>query len=756
MTQDSSDSCRFSTDPSITSLPLKDEFTRALDGLPVGQSKPELQIPSVKHESLYPEQDMKNESVSEESCLTNDDTDHIQPHMSNFQLGGNGICTVCQELFETIATMISMGARANCNSKFRRHYKSAMAVQESSQNGCKVCTLFIEAYGFKAFAKDCQVLEDAIGNIEPLNVPQIYLDTQKIPWTIALRLRDKLDHNQKMVLIAPVDEAPTYEIMRPSTSNYLPMAKDWLKECIDKHEHCIKPNRQVLPTRLLCLGGDSIRYMYQMFKAFNYNLQKCVPENELTKTFRDAIYITRSLGLEYLWIDSLCIIQDDDQDWLRESALMSGVYGGSTINIAAADSIDGNGGCLYDDMAIRTQRKAFRYRLRMPGLQDKRPWELSPIYLYPYCTSWSHLSSRAWTLQERFLAPRTLHFSRTDMLWECHEKEACSLFPDRLPQDLLFHQTYRKRASLASIWHLLVNLYSAAKLTRYSDKLVALSGLAQAVESETGDKYAAGMWRKDLEIQLLWYSLGEEVLFPRPPYQAPTVSAKHNHLTSSHSQSKRTLTFRFPSRSWAALNNAVTFPDVSVPVDTSTTHLYVHVHSVYTQPTGPSSLGQISGGLLTLSCSVLMRGTSTSHDNLDAEHQEVFEHQASAVALSFGGDTTVASIYWDIEEDHSGLLYFLPIVGRPPRSKSGRFKSIQGLVLRKHLQAENTVQYSRFGMFDFSFDVGLEDEDRIVRNYQAVLAIMRKQKQTTPKSDFAKTLDRNMGFPEECQFIEII
>jgi len=349
--------------------------------------------------------------------------------------------------------------------------------------------------------------------------------------------------------------------MRPSTSNYLPIAKNWLKECIDKHEHCVKPDRQVLPTRLLCLSGDSIRLIHiakipgiqlqyatlshswgsiEFFKLSKENLkdlQECVPENELTKTFHDAVYITRSLGLEYLWIDSLCIIQDDDQDWLRESALMSSVYGGSTINIAAADSLDGNGGCLYDDMATRTKRKAFRYRLRMPGLQDERPWELAPIYLYPHCTSWSHLASRAWALQERLLAPRTLQFSKTDMLWECHEKDACSLFPDRLPQSLCTHHTYRDRKSLASIWHLLVNLYSAAKLTRYSDKLVALSGLAHAVQSETGDEYVAGMWRKDLEVQLLWTVPYErDVPGPRP-YQAPTVSAEHNHLTSSHSQS---------------------------------------------------------------------------------------------------------------------------------------------------------------------------------------------------------------------------
>jgi hypothetical protein len=194
-------------------------------------------------------------------------------------------------------------------------------------------------------------------------------------------------------------------ITRPSTSNYLPMAKIWLKECVEKHEHCSKAELQeVLPTRLLCLSGDRVRLIHsvnlagtrlpyatlshcwgsiEFFKLCKENLQdlqECVPETELTNTFCDAIYITRSLGLDYLWIDSLCIIQDDEQDWQRESALMSRVYGGSTINIAAAGSFDGNGGCLYHDVAPRERDKAFRYCLKMPGLQEDRLWELAPMY----------------------------------------------------------------------------------------------------------------------------------------------------------------------------------------------------------------------------------------------------------------------------------------------------------------------------------------------------------------------------------------
>ena len=212
---------------------------------------------------------------------------------------------------------------------------------------------------------------------------------------------------------------------------------------------------------------------------------------------------------------------------------MAGIYGRSMINIAAADSLDSNGGCLYDDAAAGTRCKASRGRFRMPD----RPWELAPMYLYPHCTGRSHLARRAWALQERLLAPRTLQFSKTDMLWERREKDACSLYPDRIPQSLCRHHSYQKRASLASIWPLIVTLYSAAKLTRYSNKLVALSGLAHAVQIETGDEYVVGMWRKDLEYQLLWSVYRDADIISRPqPYRAPTVSVEHIYFTPFQSQ----------------------------------------------------------------------------------------------------------------------------------------------------------------------------------------------------------------------------
>jgi Heterokaryon incompatibility protein (HET) len=73
-----------------------------------------------------------------------------------------------------------------------------------------------------------------------------------------------------------------------------------------------------------------------------------IPVTLLTKTFRDAINITRRLNLQYLWIDSICIIQEDEGDWARESATMAAVYAGCFVNLVASAAPDGTVGCLFD------------------------------------------------------------------------------------------------------------------------------------------------------------------------------------------------------------------------------------------------------------------------------------------------------------------------------------------------------------------------------------------------------------------------
>jgi hypothetical protein len=148
----------------------------------------------------------------------------------------------------------------------------------------------------------------------------------------------------------------------------------------------------------------------------------------LPKTFRDAVAVTRALNIRYIWIDSLCIIQDDLQDWEQEAAKMASIYEGSFLTIAAVDSPNSNGGLFLNSIpppaqfnftprvvssgsaiSLKAQSTAFFRQLLQPQSNaDKLHLCNAPLY------------QRGWVFQELMLSPRSLHFREHQMYWRCH------------------------------------------------------------------------------------------------------------------------------------------------------------------------------------------------------------------------------------------------------------------------------------------------------------------------------------------------
>lgn len=151
-------------------------------------------------------------------------------------------------------------------------------------------------------------------------------------------------------------------------SAQLTLAKQWLRNCSFTHDSCQVKTTHRLPSRLLAVNSIPMKLVLtanMQFRPAYATLSHCwgkleflkltsnslntfqveLPAEVMTKKFLDAIFITKKLGLEYLWIDSLCIMQDSSQDWHIESALMSSVYGGAVINIAVTGASDGWDGC---------------------------------------------------------------------------------------------------------------------------------------------------------------------------------------------------------------------------------------------------------------------------------------------------------------------------------------------------------------------------------------------------------------------------
>ncbi|KAK2603120.1 hypothetical protein N8I77_009600 [Diaporthe amygdali] len=252
----------------------------------------------------------------------------------------------------------------------------------------------------------------------------------------------------------------------------------------------------------------------------------------LPKTFKEAVEVAQWYNCRWLWIDSLCIIQDSTEDWQREAVMMYNVYKSALLNISADDSNDARWGCFRN----RDGLSVMPMRLGFPQHEEWSSW-LTPdsTGLFEAITD-APLAKRAWVFQERQLSRRVLHFTSREVVWECCAEGsyfACETFPHGAPYRTIFgerpkYQSQGQKGSVDEIydtWDMLCQSYSEKKLSFVGDKVVALSGLAQEFQAMLPeDTYVAGMWRSLLPQSLLWRSADASGRIDSDKYIAPSWS----------------------------------------------------------------------------------------------------------------------------------------------------------------------------------------------------------------------------------------
>ncbi|KAF2138415.1 uncharacterized protein K452DRAFT_216366, partial [Aplosporella prunicola CBS 121167] len=323
------------------------------------------------------------------------------------------------------------------------------------------------------------------------------------------------------------------------------LIKNWVQTCCNDtagHAGCTLPSTVDLPTRVVDIGtfdgmqdpllkqtrGEKGTYIAlshcwgrkQIIRTTKSTLEthkSRIKWSALSKTFQDAITTTRKLGIRYIWIDSLCIIQDDPQDWEIESTKMADIYEGAYLTIAATAAASGEDG-LY----------------KIPDTAD------------------APLLSRAWVFQERILSSRVIHFGAEEMLFECKSKFLCecggvSTYIGPHSRQVNFKQSFARNLRTSSVpnWQELVREYTARALTFEQDRLPALSAVARRLQPLMG-RYLAGMWYNQLPGSLLWSAYPEMFENPTTSIELPWRPARQSNASVAP-----------PTWSWASIDGAV-------------------------------------------------------------------------------------------------------------------------------------------------------------------------------------------------------
>ncbi|EIW60372.1 HET-domain-containing protein [Trametes versicolor FP-101664 SS1] len=351
------------------------------------------------------------------------------------------------------------------------------------------------------------------------------------------------------------------------------LAREWLTQCLESHAECTEAARLAVgrPYRLVDVGNDNsvdpkiivmdfsrpvppyltLSHCWGGAKILRLLLgnidilRKGIPMHELPKTFQDAVVITRRLGYQYIWMDSLCIIQDSPSDWKTNAAIMGEIYAGSVCTVAALTARNAyDGGCFFEQARSPL---SYRHCQLSPHWTVKRNSYLAPdMRLRP---SWSPLEpfplhTRAWVVQERLLAPRTLYYGATGLAWECAECSATENVPhgevaEFSPKASFFEIMRQLRPAVQeeergpdpelqekvhALWLTILAAYGRCSLTRFDDRLVAVSGVLRRVEATTGWRSMWGIWRDSVLVDLLWLVDRPSVRPPTSDYLAPTWS----------------------------------------------------------------------------------------------------------------------------------------------------------------------------------------------------------------------------------------
>lgn len=523
----------------------------------------------------------------------------------------------------------------------------------------------------------------------------------------------------------------------------------WMAQCVNEHPECSPNDRpqKWYPTRLLDVGiqsshasidalirlhvpqqqGTSGHYatvshrwgskvpLRLTSKSASY-LKAGVRVGDLPKTFADAVKVAWKFEIRYIWIDSLCIFQDSEEEWRSESAKMGLVYKNSWLNIAAIDSQDCDSGCFFE------RDKALVEPVKIKLGQSEQEYFCIDNDLWLGGIDRSPLAKRAWFVQERLLSPRQIHFGSLQLYWECRQHAACETLPGGImpfmfakPGTAASQQMKRFAATLTRLsrgirapdfmkspdllstdissdhnsleataleiytgWRHTAANYSKCALTFPRDKLIAISGVAKEMSKVINDQYLAGLWRSQLPTMLLWSA--------EP--NGPSSNFRRQKLPTNQDDSWiRPRPLRAPTWSWASTDTAIAFlaPVARMEKD----KVAVDILEAHIEPLAGDVHGEILNGYIRVSC-MLYPATLQYSKGMTPPTPEV----------RIGNSIFQHGVFLDESPDGVGMgknLHCMPIFFREWNETQKSPTQVRTLLLQP--SGESKGHFERFGLF---------------------------------------------------------
>lgn len=462
-----------------------------------------------------------------------------------------------------------------------------------------------------------------------------------------------------------------------------------------------------------CWGGDSTFIL----KGSNLEgMMRSIPIESFPATLRDAVRVTRSLGIRYIWIDALCILQDSREDWAAEASRMGDVYQGAKVTISAISSPGTGFGMLKEREA-----PSLCCLLDWDSTQDGKS---TPVYLRSGSHLWdvnmtsSPLNTRGWTLQEALLSPRTLSYGAQQMIWECQERRVDEggrpVAPGekyrekRFIQDLISAKpNYTKQALLRRLaalsvpklinplklefqkpydrWFDIVLEYSSRRLTVATDVLPALSGLARSFQNLLADRYCAGLWANDILRGLMWV---------REPPKSP--------VPGSLVEQPKPLDYYVPSWSWASISGRKIFFFYPPTDGYCAIEEQAKVLEVMATPSLNDPFGQTRGGYLEIQASYYDIQDPRTNQYEDVPNDNPILQ--SKLYDSYTGVPAFQAEFCQQHQEHEGQKFGVLLMakcfterGMETRKGWTKFPDITLLVIETTGRQEN--EYRRVGLY---------------------------------------------------------